>query len=353
MKVGRSLNDLAAELTRIEQTKKDYLVPLPSMRMSNTGRLGVGLDNPLDMTDWANSQLASWAGIPQKYYDRLRSENPFVLAENVNHSIDWTVNNGGDRDRKLVRVLDGRVRAYLSSRYRILDSSDLLSTVLPVMIENNLRVESCELTERRLFLKAVSDKLVTDVKKGDAVQYGIVVSSSDVGSGSIKVEPLIYRLVCANGMIMNDNQIRKYHVGRNMEAQEFRELLSDETKYQEDKTFWMSVRDVVLNSLQRDVFEKAVDKLRIAANEPIVNVAELPKVIEMVSKSVSIYGDDTKNRILGHLAAGGDLTKYGLANAITRSAQDEDDYEKATDLERAGGTVIELPKSMWNIVSVA
>jgi hypothetical protein len=56
----------------------------------------------------------------------------------------------------------------------------MLSTVLPIFIENDLKIESCELTERRLFIKAVSDRLTTEVKKGDVVQYGLVVSSSDV-----------------------------------------------------------------------------------------------------------------------------------------------------------------------------
>lgn len=349
MKRGRDLNDLAAELTRIEQTKKDLLVPLQLMRMNDDAEIDIQTEN-FGLTGWAHDQMALWSGIPQKYYDRLMVENSTLLAKNVNHSIDWTINNGGDRERKLVRILDGRVRAYLSSRYRILDSSDLLETVLPMMIENNLRIESCELTERRLFLKAVSDRLVTEIKKGDTVQYGIVVSSSDVGCGSIRVEPLVYRLVCSNGMIMNDNQIRKYHVGRNMEAEAVRELLSDETKYQEDKAFWMTVRDVVLNSLQQDVFERVANRLRESTEEKIEST-DLVKVVEVASKMVSIHGEETKNRILSHLAAGGDLSRYGLSNAFTRAAQDEIDYEKSTDMERAGGTIIELPKSAWKSIA--
>ena len=54
--------------------------------------------------------------------------------------------------------------------------------------------------------------------------------------------------------------------------------------------------------------------------------------------------------MLRHLIEGGDLTRYGLFNAITRAAADLDSYDRATEFERFGGQVVELPKRDWEEV---
>ena len=39
---------------------------------------------------------------------------------------------------------------------------------------------------------------------GDIVQAGVVISNSETGLGAVCIQPLIYRLVCSNGMVVND-----------------------------------------------------------------------------------------------------------------------------------------------------
>ena len=64
--------------------------------------------------------------------------------------------------------------------------------------------------------------------------------------------------------------------------------------------------------------------------------------------------DDTeKSGVLQHLIKGGDLSQYGLSNAVTAMSADVEDYDRASDLERVGGQIIELPKSDWHTISVA
>jgi len=43
----------------------------------------------------------------------------------------------------------------------------------------------------------------------------------------------------------------------------------------------------------------------------------------------------------------------GLGSAITRHSQDLKDYDRATELERIGGRLIELPRSEWQMLSSA
>ncbi len=51
--------------------------------------------------------------------------------------------------------------------------------------------------------------------------------------------------------------------------------------------------------------------------------------------------------MLRHLIAEGDLTAYGLVNAVTHYSQEVTDYDRATDFEALGGKRIELPPSDW------
>ena len=132
----------------------------------------------------------------------------------------------------MLRTLDGTARAFLSERYRPLDNDLIAETVLPILgtLGNDVRIESCEITERRLYLKAVNPRLTAEVVPGDIVQSGVIISNSEVGMGSVNVQPLVYRLVCSNGMIVNDFAYKKYHSGRVNEYDENYEVFNSDTR---------------------------------------------------------------------------------------------------------------------------
>lgn len=365
MKNGKSIEAMAQELMRVKETAKDYVVPVERLQAEaieegDKSKVVLSFTNGskhrFNLNQWSASQLSGYTDIPKAYFDRIQAENPTLLADNINHGLE-RLTAVAKRERKqesrLLRTLDGNVRGLLSSRYRILDAHDMLESVFPVLIDKKMDVVSSELTERRLFLKALSPNLKADVKPGDTVQYGLMISTSDVGAGSVRVEPLIYRLVCANGMIAN-TAIRKFHVGKNQAEDDIRELLSDRTRELTDAAFWASVRDVVLASMKPENFEAQVDRLRVAANEEIKNF-DLPRVVELSMKATGITGDAKKNSILHALATGNQgagLTRWGLVNAFTAAAQaDHVDYEGSVEMERAGGQILELPRSSWETIA--
>lgn len=199
MKAGRTLTELAIELERQSSTKKDYLASTEVLKMTDTGEITLQGDTPQEfsVTEHAHTQIAARLEIPAKYYSRMRSQSPELLAANVN---EWFQQKP---ERRMVRTLDGQMRAFLSDRYRRLDNYDLAAAVLPVLKEmgEGLKIVSTQLTESRMYIKVINDRLELEVKKGDVVQAGMVISNSEVGLGSLKVEPLIYRLICTNGMI--------------------------------------------------------------------------------------------------------------------------------------------------------
>jgi hypothetical protein len=57
--------------------------------------------------------------------------------------------------------------------------------------------------------------------------------------------------------------------------------------------------------------------------------------------------------VLRHLIVEGDLTAYGLVNAVTHYSQEVADYDRAIDFEALGGKLIELPASDWRGVVTA
>ena len=59
-----------------------------------------------------------------------------------------------------------------------------------------------------------------EVSPGDIVQAGVIISNSEVGLGSVSIQPLIYRLVCSNGMVVNEAAARRNHVGRVTDSEE-------------------------------------------------------------------------------------------------------------------------------------
>lgn len=358
MKTGKTLTQMAVELERQQKEKRDFVAPTTELMMDFTHRDDWGnvtkeskptmlIDKlgEFKINDLGHEQIAGRVGIPQKYYDRMRTEQPELMAKNVN---TWFK---AQPEKRMVRTLDGNVRAFLSERYRPLDNFDLADVAFNELSQPGMTVHSTELTERRLYIKAVTEKLTFEVKKGDVVQAGIVISNSEVGCGSVKVEPLMFRLVCSNGMIANDYAMKKYHVGRaGSEGDMAAEFFRNETRIADDKAFWMKVRDVIQGSFRQDIFEKIITKMRIAAAMPITGNVE--KAVEVVQEKLGL-NDDERHGVLRHLIHGGDLSQWGMVNAVTRTAQDVTSYDRSTDLERMGGTVLELPQRDWKLIAEA
>jgi hypothetical protein len=367
MKQGRTLEELAKELQRQLATKKDFKSPtghvvvaprIDRAEPNSTKLVARGLEVMIGekfkggITSRAHQQLGQYSGIPSKYYDRMRTEAPNLLAANLNH---WL--HEADSESKtpthLFRTLDGNLRAMLSNRYRTIDNFDVAETVLPILIDHKVSVVSSEVTEDRLYVKAVSEKLTFEVKKGDVVQMGIVISNSETGCGSVRVEPLLYRLICLNGAIIEDAKVRKFHVGRMSEELESAyEVYRDETRKADDRAFMLKVRDVVKGAFDEIRFREIANTTKDTEGRLIPGNVEPTEVVEVISERFH-FGEDESKGILNYLIRGGSLTQWGLANAVTSLANDQVSYEHATRLERIGGSLISLDNAEWRRLMTA
>jgi len=116
MKPGKTLSELAIELERQSETKKDFIASTEVLEMNDLAEITLEDNAPLSVTEHAHTQIAARLDIPAKYYARMRSQAPELLAANVN---EWFHQKP---ERRMLRTLDGHMRAFLSERYRRLDN---------------------------------------------------------------------------------------------------------------------------------------------------------------------------------------------------------------------------------------
>lgn len=111
MKAGRSLQEV---IERVHKTKKDFVADTRSLEFASDKHGSIltinGADEPgLAVSRLAHTQIADRLKIPQAFYDRLGKDHPQILDQNVNGLF------GAEPERRMVRALDGRVRAFLAS----------------------------------------------------------------------------------------------------------------------------------------------------------------------------------------------------------------------------------------------
>jgi hypothetical protein len=353
MKTGKSLVELATELERQAASKKDFIAPTQRLKLKDDPTHGVvmeGVNGGMPLRPTAHAQLAATLQIPKAYYDRMLKDAPDLLAANANRWLEK------EPQKKLIRTLDNGVRAILSDKFRPLDNLDLAQAILPTLGRLEANVISSEVTERRFYLKAVTKKVAgalalivpgTHQRRNEPIQAGLVISNSEIGEGRLTVEALTYILRCTNGAIM-EQVTKRAHLGGRVSGHEAideaREYFTDETRKQSDKTFFLQVRDTVSGVLTQERFDKHLLTMRRSMGEKLPE--DVPAVVEVAARRYAM-NEAEKGSVLKHLIEGGDLSSFGLANAITRASQDVESYDRATELEAAGGEVFQLPAKSW------
>ena len=356
MKAGISLQELAIEISQQNAAKVDYLVNTESMEFGTEGtQVYLQLfDNekiplePLTVNSIAHQQLGTFTEIPAAYYNKMLTEHPSLLIQNLN---EWIHRKP---DQRMVRTLYGTARAFLSNRYRRIDNMQIAEIVLPELqkIEGAI-FESCQLTDSRMYLKVVGPRLQAEVAPGDIVQSGVIISNSEVGQGSVAIQPLIYRLVCSNGMVVNDAGARasRRHVGRQNELDGNVELYASDTLEAMDAAFIKQIRDTVAAAVDQTRFDKVVDLMKNARDAKL-NTQDIPNLVQLTGQKFGIT-ESERGGVLQHLIEGNDLSLYGLSNAVTRYAQDVESYDRSTELEGVGYKILTMSPHIWRYINQA
>ena len=108
----------------------------------------------------------------------------------------------------------------------------------------------------------------------------------------------------------------------------------------------MKLEDSVRAAVSQASFTRIVGQMQ-EATEAKIKPDTVPQVVELASKEYGFTEAEGKG-ILGHLIEGGDLSLYGLANAVTRQAQDVESYDRSTELEATGYRIITMSPALWH-----
>lgn len=361
MKTGRTLMDLAKEIERQKKSKRDFIADTRRAEMINDGdkdkpdiKLAISDKIMVGINSLAHDQIGGHTKIPAAYYDKMLREAPDLLVTNVNK---WFQKFPATR---MIRTLDDQARAFLSDRYRALDNYDLMNAALPSLKKMGVEILSCDITETKLYLKVVDERIKKDLPVGwtvknkghqrfDTVSPALVLSNSEVGAGALSVQTSVYTGGCSNLMVIKERSHRKYHIGgRHGLGDDSYALLSESTKKLTDQALWAQIGDVVKAAFDRAKFDATCETLEAATKERIEG--DPAEVIELSAKKFGL-SEDERGSVMRHLIEGGDLSKYGLHSAVTRTAEDVENYDRASWLEQLGGNIIELPKTEWQALN--
>jgi hypothetical protein len=315
------LQNLIEELERQKPLKWDQKIESSNLRMildGNQMKFQIdGKDNPFLITRPCHNQIAERLEIPVRYYSKMENEAPELLIENVN---TWLKKNSKE---VFVRGLGNSVRAFLSDRYRVIDHLDVLYCSLNELQAYETEVEDCYLSETEMNVKVKSNQLKDFVRhKDDLIVGGLLLVNSETGHRALRVEPRMFRVKCTNGMVIEEFLTRQVHLG----DEEFDEII------------YLSVRRTI-----RELFGRFGEIIQVLREITEIKVKNPQRVINNLVEHYRL-SEEQKENILIAFGMEPEFDKYGIANAVTRAAQNEENWEKSLELERIGGKLITLSR---------
>ena len=345
MKKGHDVKEMLNNINEDTKNKRDYLVDMKSIKVETNTMNGdavspfvypsISVDHLTTgsyvLTDHSLNQLCGKLEIGTQY---LRKCLP-VSQELVAHNLNFWINNSKEKELML-RTYDtapiNEARAICSNRYKRLDNDMVANHSLNKLMDLGLDIKYSHYDRDTLNITAVNPKLEGEVTKGDVVQSGVTITNSEIGSGSLMIQPFIYRLVCTNGMVAPRylNRFYSRHVGK---------IIIDLTK--DDQ--WVTIIDKMQKQIDlissNDVWNESFNGLVKATKESINShqIVELAKK-QGVTESERAQIFERLNHYVGDTFT---TTKYDLANAITNLGNDEDKSDqRARFFQELGGMIV-------------
>lgn len=396
------LATIAGLLQDQQVVKHDAVVPAQAI-VATRGRLmiaGMGPDGPaglpgfFDPTSVMDEGFADKLGVPLAYLRRMRAEGRTDLYDaNLNGWLHGDVNGmypqgdafGKADDRRfLVRSFvdphtgEGVGRALLSDKFKMIDNLDVLMAALEGAKASgaDVQVEACNLTERRMSIDLVAPGVAIaaeallkgyrnpfadgaeragfdrwqGVARAEGKAYdgegetmpvvwgGFRIDNSETGGGQFRITPRVSVRVCKNGLVISGDAFSQVHLGGRMDEGVVR--WSDETQQKSVELVRSVARDAVSSFLDEGYVKGIVDRLT-EADKPVTDAA---KTVELVASRLR-FTKEQQAGILDHFIHGGQVTAFGVVNAVTSYAQVVESPDEAYELEAAAMQAFEVALS--------
>lgn len=288
-------------LTRLDRFK--FVLPRDGHGKLVPAR-GSGPD--LELTELSRNQLLARLGIPAAYYDRCP---PRLQREHVR----WFMGQDEATRPVRLRIVRGNiVRAILTDSYTPLDDVEVVPAFAEALCDVEVKVVSFSQDDDYTHLRIVFPRTEREVRPGDLVQVGLHLSNSEVGLRAVRVDSLLFRLVCSNGAVRRERTGQAYrHVGK------------------PDR-----LREAVVAAIAeaREGAERLSKSFKDSADVELVTARP---IIDGKTRTAGLTRGQAA-AIEAEFNAAGDRTLFGLVNAFTRAAQREGSAEARFRMERAG-----------------
>ena len=339
MKKGHDVRKVVQQINQDVNSKKDYIVTLNALEVTTNNNTYPNLEftdapDQYSLTDHSMNQLCGKLEIGTQY---LRKCLP-VSQELVAHNLNFWIKNTKSKEL-MVRTIEREsdelpniARAVCSNRYKRIDNDVVVTHSLNKLMDLGLDIKYINYDRDTLNVTAINPKVEGEVSEGDVVQSGVTITNSEIGSGSLIIQPFIYRLVCTNGMVAPRylNRFYSKHVGK---------IIIDPSQDDQYITIIEKMKkqiDLVNdNEVWKESFQKLKDSTKQTINShQIVELAKKQGVTE--SERAQIF--ERLNHYVGDTFT---TTKYDLANAITNLGNDEEKSDQRSRFfQELGGLIV-------------
>jgi len=264
-------------------------------------KVGIGV---WPFSDHAMSQFCQKLDIPRRLPDEMK----------------MTVANFDLRRLKgtsfLVRGKGEWIRAFLSAEYVAYNNSEIAQTAESLLRNAALSVKSFVLEETHMFLKIISED-IHDLESG--LKAGIMIGNSEVGMGSVSVEPFVFRKPCTNDLIVSQEK-------------SFRHAHIHLTEYE------MTRRMAEAVSEGFRIASSVLDAFLKTREEPIVDPLDTIRKIAEARQ----FSQKLTDEVVSSYLVEPESNRFGLINAFTNAAQKLGPLQRI-EMERFAGTLLEAP----------
>lgn len=303
-------NEVAASIIEDDRGKWDRKLPAASLSIGQNGQLvtmnGGPAPEPYVLSELATGQLCERLGIPAPYYRRLPPQMKATVA-------NFDLKRMSERPF-LLRGKGPHVRAVLSGEYVAYNNSAIAETVESLLRSEGLQIKSFVLEETNCFLKIVSEELV---EPASGLKAGIMIGNSEVGMGSVSVEPFVFRKACTNDLIVT-------------QAKAFRHAHIHFTPNELTRRMAEAIGDGFL------VVSRILDAFLQTRNDAVPDpLAVIRKIAEQRHMSQKLTDE-----VVARYAAEAEPNRFGVINAFTAAAQTLAPLQRI-ETERFAGSLLE------------
>jgi hypothetical protein len=300
------------QISRDDMGKHDIVVEPESVRwLTPDGAFLLEADGegPYSLSEWAECQLCARLGIPVKYFRNCPGELKKMQVEYlIKHRSE-------KRMRWRLRLKGNRIRGLVSGSYQPFDDSTVASVWESIGQCERFRYESL-LDDTSFFLRAIAPNGEDGSDGLGGLLTGFYIRNSEVGRSGISAGPIVYRLICSNGLVV---------------AQDRKALLYKRHIWIDEAAIAEMLNYAVAGAI--NLSHKTTEMMAEARKKPM----SLDALVQRLDNLE--LTEQLRQQTLDAFIADGNHNAFGVVNALTSTARGLPPHERY-ELERSAGKIL-------------